>query len=154
MSKNIFLISLIIIGCTIVYLVFFDRRPSNILKLKLGNKLFNLETATTIPQQTIGLMNRTSLPENSGMIFIFNINFTQTFWMKNTLIPLDIIFVTSEGIVTNIEHALPEAKDDQGNFITYKSTTPARYVIEINAGLSDEIGLKPGDKIDLSTLKL
>jgi uncharacterized membrane protein (UPF0127 family) len=116
-------------------------------------KELKLEYALTNPQRAVGLMNRGSLCEDCGMLFVFENSQELSFWMKNTLIPLDIIFISREGVVTNIESATPELiNKNDGDYITYKSNGEAIYVLEVNQGWSEKNQLKAGDRLNLNTL--
>ena len=84
-------------------------------------------------------MNRTTMPADHGMLFIFDKPDTYSFWMKNTLIPLDIIFLDSTGKV--LRHRPPGTPLDETG---HGPSTPALYVIELNVGIADAIGLKTG----------
>lgn len=103
------------------------------------------EVADTIPKQTIGLMNREKLEEDKGMIFLFNNEGKREFWMKNTLIPLDMIFLDKNFKIVNIiENAQPcKILDCE----LYSSAGPAKYVIEINGGLSSKYNITNQTKI-------
>ncbi|MHB1686473.1 MAG: DUF192 domain-containing protein [Ignavibacteriaceae bacterium] len=90
----------------------------------------------------LGLMFRKSMEENQGMLFIFPFDTTQNFWMRNTYIPLDMIFVNSKKEIVTIQHATQTLSDQ-----TYSSSAPAMYVIEVDAGFSDKYKIKAGDKI-------
>lgn len=108
---------------------------------------FELEIAETREQWTIGLMNRRNMDKEKGMVFIFPEESMQAFWMKNTYIPLDIIFLDSNQEVVNIEkNAVPLNETNR-----YRSISPARYVIELNAGVSDKYNIKPGDTVSFSS---
>lgn len=103
----------------------------------------DLELALTDSDKATGLMNRTYLEAGTGMLFIFDQPQPLTFWMKNTLISLDIIFLDAELKVTNIhKYTIPNQTAQ-----TYSATTPAQYVIETNAGWADQVQLSPGDQI-------
>lgn len=104
--------------------------------------LFFVELAMRHTHQEYGLMNRTSLPENAGMLFIFGEEEKRTFWMKNTLIPLDMLFISKDGQIKHIHH---NAKPMDETSIT--SRHPAMAVLEINGGLADRYGIKEGDKV-------
>ena len=67
------------------------------------NSYVEIEFATTPEERTIGLMNRTNIPENSGMLFIFDVEGIHKFWMKNTLVPLDMIWLDEKGRIIHIE---------------------------------------------------
>ena len=102
----------------------------------------DIEIAETEAKREQGLMYRNSMEENQGMLFIFEKDEYQSFWMKNTVIPLDMIFVNSHfKIVTIRKNAHPF------DLSSYSSTAPAKYVIEVNAGFCDKYGIKEGDKI-------
>ena len=109
---------------------------------------FSVEIADTVTKRAVGLMNRESLPENSGMLFIFEDLSEKTFWMKNTLIPLDIVFVDSNFNIAHIQKNAEPCRIIACQ--TYSSEKPAKYVIEINGGLSDKLGIKEGQKVKLN----
>ena len=110
-----------------------------------------MEVARTIPQKAKGLMDRDSLCPDCGMIFVSEFEMPQSFWMKNTKIPLDLIFIDRNGLIINIETAHPEPGVSDNRLKQYRSLSPAQYVIEINSGESARLSLKSGDKIDLPT---
>jgi uncharacterized protein len=152
MLKNIFLVILIFILALVVYRLFFHNPPLTTVKLKIKDKTYNLEVAKTIPQQSQGLMNRPSLCPDCGMIFVFGLQLPQVFWMKNTLIPLDMIFLDSSGQVINIKTATVQTGTPDSQLNLYHSLRPVKYVIELNAGDAKSLSLTPGDIIDISSL--
>jgi uncharacterized membrane protein (UPF0127 family) len=93
--------------------------------------------------RTLGLMYRRSLGSDHGMLFVFDSSAVQSFWMKNTVLPLDMIFVNERGRVVTI-HRNTRPYSEQ----TYVSSEPARYVVEVNAGYADAHGLRNGDHMD------
>lgn len=147
MQKIGYLIIVLIIGI-LIYLKF-PRKVSKTINQKISSENFSLEIANNPYLQAKGLSKRTQLCPNCGMLFIFNQETTQTFWMKDTLIPLDIIFINSSGVITDIYTATPEIGISDFRLKLYQSTNPARYVIELNAFKSQKIGIKTGDQIDL-----
>ncbi len=106
-----------------------------------------LETATTPQEQERGLMNRTTLAPHTGMIFVFDGDELRSFWMKDTLIPLDMIFVASDGTVrtvfANVPVLPPNMPDDK---IPLESAN-AQYVIELSAGEAARDGIVPGVRL-------
>ena len=103
---------------------------------------FTVEIARTEEEQATGLMNRSELAPNRGMIFPFDPPRDASFWMKNTLIPLDMIFVRADGSIANIaENTVPLSLEPE------MSEGPVRAVLEIAGGRSAELGIKPGDKV-------
>ncbi|HKV97643.1 MAG TPA: DUF192 domain-containing protein [Gammaproteobacteria bacterium] len=113
-------------------------------RLALAGHHFTVEIATTPPQWEHGLMFRTHMAANHGMLFIFPDVQTRYFWMKNTLIPLDIIFFDAHKRLINVSADTPPCKADPCS--TYASTAPAQYVLELNAGMAAKLGLKSGNR--------
>lgn len=103
---------------------------------------FNIEIAKTQQSRTKGLMNRKSLARNDAMLFVFDAPQKIAMWMKNTLIPLDMIFIDSEGVIKKI------AKNNQPHDLTpVYSDFRVLGVLEINAGLSDYHLITQGDVV-------
>ncbi|MGB3632459.1 MAG: DUF192 domain-containing protein, partial [Rubrobacteraceae bacterium] len=92
-----------------------------------------------------GLMNRTSLGEDRGMLFVFEEEATLSFWMKNTLIPLSVAYIDSEGRIVDIQKMEP-LDDDPPH---YASAEPAQYALEVNQGFFEERGVEVGDMAEL-----
>ena len=102
----------------------------------------NIELALTPMEQAKGLMFRTEMADDAGMLFVFKEEAPRSFWMKNTLIPLDIIFIKRNGEILNIrENAIPQ------DLTPVTSEGNAYAVLEINAGMSKTLGLGAGDKV-------
>lgn len=103
---------------------------------------FVVEVAATSAEQQRGLMFRTELADNRGMLFPFRQPRMASFWMKNTVIPLDIIFVRADGMIENIaEDTIPYSLD------SVESTAPVAAVLELRAGLTAELGITAGDTV-------
>ena len=106
---------------------------------------FTVEVAGTAEEQRVGLMNRQQLGPDRGMIFPFDNERVASFWMRNTLIPLDMIFVRADGVIANIEaNTVPMSEE-----LVY-SYEPVKAVLEIPGGRSAELGIKAGDKVQWS----
>jgi uncharacterized membrane protein (UPF0127 family) len=120
-------------------------RPDRIsITTDSGAHAFSVEWAVTEPEREQGLMFRQSMPADHGMIFDFDVDSPVYFWMKNTPLPLDMVFITSDGTIARIEqNAEPYSERN------IPSGAPVRYVLEINGGVAKRIGAKPGDKVDL-----
>ncbi len=102
----------------------------------------DIEIADDNNRRTTGLMYRNEMGKNQGMFFIFPNESYQSFWMRNTVLPLDILFVNSKNeIVTIHKNTIPFDES------SYPSTKPAMYVVEVNAGFTDQYNIKSGDKI-------
>jgi hypothetical protein len=105
----------------------------------------DIEIADNDEERMRGLMDRQNLPDNAGMLFIFPNEEPRSFWMKNTFISLDIIYINSRKEIGSIQkYTQPKS--------TYSipSEKPAMYVLEVNAGFTDKNGINAGDKIDFS----
>lgn len=117
--------------------------PQSLPTIKLGAGIHNIiaQVAQTPDQRATGLMFRTSMPTNEGMLFVFEQAAKQCFWMKNTLLPLSAAFVSDNGTVLNIEEMKPQTLE------SHCSAEPVRYVLEMNAGWFAKRGIKPGTKL-------
>ena len=92
-------------------------------------------------------MYRTRLAANHGMLFVYKKAELRSFWMKNTRIPLDILFFDAERRLINVSADTPPCKSDPCP--TYQSAAPAKYVLELNAGVVFSLGIKPADTFKL-----
>ena len=102
----------------------------------------DVEIASTDVDKARGLMYRSSMEENQGMLFLMDREEIQSFYMRNTIIPLDIIYVNSKFEIVDI-YKNTKILDET----SLPSKAPARYVVEINGGLCDKFNIKEGDKI-------
>ncbi|MDQ4107109.1 MAG: DUF192 domain-containing protein [Actinomycetota bacterium] len=102
-----------------------------------------VEIADEPAEQVQGLMNRTALGENRGMLFVFESETTLSFWMKNTLIPLSIAYMDSEGRIVDIQRMEPLDET------SHPSAEPAQYALEVNQGFFEEHGIEVGDTAEL-----
>lgn len=137
--KKIFIIFLLIflIGCAKNFSsIFIDNGEKSIQ--------INAEIADDNEERGKGLMFRKMLDENSGMLFVFEDEDYQTFWMKGTLIPLDIIFIGKDFKIADIKNASP-CKEDP--CMLYKSSKPAKFVLEVNGNFTMKNKIRIGNKI-------
>ena len=111
--------------------------------MTIGSKTFELEMARTSAEQEKGLMKRDSMPENHGMIFIFDKDRSQDFWMKDTRFPLDIIFLDHTGMVVSVSQM--QAYD----LATTSSQGAAQYAIELNVGQAKAAGVEKGQTLKI-----
>ena len=107
-----------------------------------GKHGFTVELARTDAEREHGLMDRRSMAEGAGMLFDFGRDQMLVFWMKDTYIPLDMVFIDHGGRVVSIKR---DAKPLDETLIS--SDAPAAGVLEVNAGVADKIGLKVGDEV-------
>ena len=112
-----------------------------LVTLRVGNRRIRVEIANTPQSREHGLMQRNFLCEDCGMLFVFEKADKYSFWMKDTLIPLSIAFVTPDGIVTNIEEMLPLTTDP------HNSDGDVLYALEMNAGWFSKNNISPNDKV-------
>ena len=104
-----------------------------------------VEIADTDAERQTGLMGRNILPENAGMLFVFEGAQTLSFWMRDTLIPLSIAYIDAEGRIVDIQDMQP--LDDVPPH--YVSAEPAQYALEVNQGFFEERGVMVGDTVEL-----
>ena len=113
----------------------------------LGGERFKVEIADTQQKQALGLMFRDSMPADEGMIFLFPNEAPRSFWMKNTRIPLDIMYFDKDLKMVSISANTPPCRVSRCP--SYPSSKPAMYVLELNAGTASELGVGPGDSLVL-----
>ena len=103
---------------------------------------FRVELALNQRQRMQGLMYRPKLAPGAGMLFDYGRETPIAMWMKNTIVPLDMLFIGADGVIVNIaERTVP------GSLATIPSEGPVRAVLEINAGTAARLGIKPGDRV-------
>ena len=115
-----------------------------------GDHLVKVEVATRSDEMARGLMYRRSLEKDGGMLFAFQREEPQSFWMKNTLIPLDMIFISANRVIVDITTMQPCTTDPCPD---YTSRQPAQYVLEVNAGYCQSHKIEIGDKVSLAAIK-
>lgn len=116
-------------------------------RLTIAHHSFTVEIATTQAQWAHGLMFRTHMAANHGMLFVFPDSESRYFWMKNTLIPLDMLFFDANRRLINIAADMPPCK--VANCPTYNSSAPAKYVLELNGDVAKKFGIKAGDSFSV-----
>jgi uncharacterized membrane protein (UPF0127 family) len=112
-----------------------------IVELKAGIYRIQAEVASTQQARQVGLMNRTSMPTDSGMLFIFDQKATHCFWMSNTKIPLAIAFLADDGKIVNIEEMQAETLNN------HCPKAPVRYALEMNRQWFSQRAIGPGGVI-------
>lgn len=113
-----------------------------------GTQRFSVEVAETDAQKARGLMFRERMALNQGMLFLFQAAGERYFWMKNTPLSLDIIFIDDTGRIIRIAEGTTPFSEK-----TIPSRGPAKYVLELLAGTSRRLGIKPGDQVRSSSIK-
>jgi len=114
-----------------------------VTKMRIGSQNFTLEIADTDATRTQGLMGRKSMPDDHGMIFVFPDEQPRAFWMMNTHIPLDLIYLDAAGRILSIHQLKPF--DATG----VRSEGAAKYAIELNQGAAARAGIKKGDLLTI-----
>lgn len=113
------------------------------VQIPIGQKTYTLEIVSKEGDRNTGLMRRDSMPEDHGMIFIFKGTEPRSFWMKNTRIPLDILYLDAAGKVVSVHRMEPYV--ERGT----RSKGPAKYAIELNAGQAEAAKIHEGDAVTL-----
>jgi len=111
-------------------------------RVEINDVIIEVELAETIEERAKGLMYREKLDKMSGMLFIFDEEQTRSFWMKNTLIPLDIFFIDANNIIVDIQTMDP-CKNDP--CISYASKKPAMFALEVNSGFAEKFNISEGN---------
>ncbi len=152
---NIIVIAVLAIAIVTSYFLFFRKTSNEPKWVKEGEVTFlskddrkqlahiDVEVASNPTERDQGLMYRSQMDEEKGMIFIFDKEDMQAFWMKNTFIPLDIIFIDSKGVINTIhKNTVPYSEK------SLPSKLKSQFVVEVNGGYCDMHGIKEGDLIE------
>jgi uncharacterized membrane protein (UPF0127 family) len=146
LASLLILCSLLLAGAASAQLQSYEKSTASIATSG-GKRDFTIEIALTPAQQAQGLMFRREMPADAGMLFVFPESREQTFWMKNTYLPLDMVFIEPDGTILSIaERTVPLTETpvaSHGN---------AKAVLELNGGTAARLGLKPGDKVSSPAL--
>ena len=129
----------------LTFLIFVNGCSSEIEKVCINENCFFVEIADSDEEREIGLMGRSFLEENNGMLFVFDFEGKHGFWMKDTLIPLDIIWINSDEEVVFIKEKANPCNEKKCEIFT--PDKKAKYVLEINSGKIKELGIKIGDNV-------
>lgn len=120
-----------------------NRETLTITKASGGSATFTVEVAATEDERRVGLMERKSMAQDRGMLFDFGETRPVYMWMRNTYIPLDMLFLDESGVIRHIRAETTPLSED-----IIDSHAPARFVVEINAGLAAELGIAVGDRAE------
>lgn len=133
----------LVIGAASAVAAWAECRENSVwIKGDFGEARFSVEIADDAQERATGLMNRSSMPISAGMLFVYERPSSLSFWMRNTLIELDMLFVDETGVIQNIHaRAIPldETAIPGGDDLT--------HVLEINGGLAERLGIKIGDQL-------
>lgn len=147
MKLNKKLIYSVVLVCLLVlsFSILAFLKSGEIKQVCFSEKCVEVEIVNTPETRQKGLMFRESLGENEGMLFIFEEEGLYPFWMKNTLIPLDIIWISQDMQIVDIKTAVPCNEDPCPN---YSPSGKALYVLEVNAGFAERKGIEIGDEVN------
>jgi len=115
--------------------------PLPMVELGAGMHIIRAEVADSFSSRAQGLMRRTSLPPNGGMLFLFDEDGTHCMWMKNTLIPLSVAFIDAQGAIINIADMAPHSEQ------SHCAARPARYALEMTQGWFAQRGIRAGVRL-------
>jgi len=154
-QRNIIIIALVVIALVASYFLFFKKKSNEPQFVKKGEVTFlskdsrqqlakiDVEVAMNPTERTQGLMYRSEMDEDNGMLFIFEQPDMQSFWMKNTIIPLDILFIDNKGVINTIhKNTVPYSEK------SLPSKQKSQFVVEVNGGFCDRHGIKESDLIE------
>lgn len=117
------------------------RSDAELTPVQISGERLMVEVADTPEERRQGLMNRESLPQNRGMLFVYESEDYRSFWMKNTEIPLSIAFISADGIIMEIKDMTPFSLD------SVESTHRVKYALEVNQGTFERLGIEVGAEI-------
>lgn len=144
-KKTVLIIITLVIILGVIFIIWKNKKQGQVC---FKNNCFNVELAITNEEQMRGLMFRKSLGQKRGLLFIFDVEGEYSFWMKNTLIPLDIIWINENKEVVFISENTQPCKED--SCPTVSPNQKAKYVLEINGRTSKEIDLKVGERLEFN----
>jgi len=140
-----------ILAVIFVLIIFFAKtgvKHSSFVSVKIASKTVNAEVADTIPKQIKGLMGVKYLPEDQGMLFVFDHPAVYRFWMLNTSIPLDMIWIDSNKTIVYIQQNAQPCF--VLNCVSYNPDALAQYVLEVNGNYTAKNNISVGDKVEFS----
>ena len=115
--------------------------------VEINGKTYSIEIAEDDASREHGLMDRASMPEDHGMLFVFQDDAMRAFWMKNCKFPQDMLFFDDARKLISVQRNVPPCTADPCP--AYSSGAPARYVLELNAGQADKLGVSSGDVLTI-----
>lgn len=117
--------------------------------VEVGGQRFLVELALDDESRARGLMFRPAMPAGHGMLFVHDTTDHLAYWMKNTLLPLDILYFDEQRRLVSVQADVPPCRSAGNDCPVYPSAGPARFVLELNAGMAARLGLRPGAVLTL-----
>lgn len=145
MKKNILILFIGLAAILFIFAFFIKNEPSSFKKITVNGSKILIETAQTPEARAKGLSGRTSMPQNQGMLFLFETPNRYSFWMKKMNFPLDFLWISGDKIIETTQNVQPQ------DFQPPKTLTPAQSidkVLELNAGTAQRLNIKVGDRIE------
>ncbi len=130
-----------LLGSTLLWAQSGPQAPLPTVRLTAGIHVIQAEVAISIDERATGLMFRREMAANAGMLFRFEQPAVHCFWMRNTLLPLSIAFLTDDGSIVNIADMKPQSTE------SHCAERPVRYALEMNQGWFAKRGIKPGSRL-------
>lgn len=138
---------LFVVASTVAFSATFATEPLTIRKADGTTAAFTVELAISADQRALGLMNRREMAADTGMLFDFGLTRRVAMWMKNTYLPLDMLFIRKDGTISRI--AADTAPHSEA---IIDSREPVHFVLELNAGTAARLGIRPGDRVMSATI--
>jgi uncharacterized protein len=142
MKNNPSRLTYLALACLAIFFACTQSSALDTVSIEIEGTQFTIEVARTLEEQQRGLMFRRSMKENHGMIFVYEDDRTREFWMKNTLIPLSIAYISSDGVIREIYDMEPQSLRG------VSSVRSVRYALELNRGAFERIGAQVGSKVE------
>ena len=141
----------IIVIIAVLFFVLSNHSTKTVVQIHTLGKTYNImaEVANTDNERADGLMWRRELPEDEGMLFVYAEEGMRSFWMKNVLISLDMLFIGADNRIKHIEKSVPICLLDKKQCESYSSQVPVLNVLELQAGFSEKYNVNIGDTVTL-----
>lgn len=123
-----------------------DSREAKEPNVSIRGSEISVEIAATPEARTLGLSGRPTLPDGAGLLFVFPRNSDWSFWMKDMLFSIDIVWISAERRIVHIERSVPPESFPA----SFRPDAPARYVLEVNAGVAERSGWTVGDVVEIT----
>ena len=138
---------LFVLASAIAFSATFSTEPLTIRKADGTTAAFTVELAISAEQRAQGLMNRKEMAADHGMLFDFGLTRRVAMWMKNTYLPLDMLFIRQDGTIARVAaDTVPQSE------AIVDSREPVHFVLELNGGTAARLGIAPGDKVESATI--
>lgn len=146
MKKLLILLVLILLGAALYFVL---KHPNSFKEVKINDQTLHVEIADEKVEQKLGLMGRDRLVDDHGMLFVYPSVNVPVFWMKNMLIPLDMIFIGPDKKINHIIQNIPPCTEENDeNCPTYHSPESTQYILEVKAGYAQAHQIKVGDNVE------